>query len=621
MINTLYFYSMIVSIILIYMIGDISRILRNILAVSVYLYSLINLVFLYNTSSMVIPVIHSMDLNIAFTFSSAGYFFMILNHIAFGFILFNALHNISKRDSGYILLIFLIFYSVNLLFFSANLFTFFILWEFISVMIFFAVSVTSAGEGTGLMYIAMNAGGSLLMLLAIAMLYSYTGTVNIDKLSLMHKTLSPDRARIIIILFSSAMLIKSGFIGLHVWVNDAYVKAKTVFTGYLSSMLSKLGIFGMILLFFKIFPYSYVNELFTFSNIQFFRIFFTLGGSLTALIGTIIAVKETDIKKTLIYSSVAQMGYIIASFGLGYEWALVSIFVLMTVHTLIKTSLFSDLAFIEYKTDTTDARSLGGLIKVIPFTFISSLISIIALAGIVPLMGFAGKWVYYQNMFVSGHYLALAISFLASTIAFLYCYKILSTVFLGILSPDNADRNYFDSPSDIIITVINMIIPLSLVVLGIYPYPFFKLVFKTVNEFIPSVNMLMNGNFLESTAGYWNPLWIGSAVIALFILLLIFFIAVFRKSRRVSQYDIAMSAEVVKPRMPLHYASNFYDGFIEVVKPVVSARSEHFYRALYSVLIDTGSILKRFHLNTLSSNNMIILAAIIIIIITIWGIV
>ena len=619
MVNVLYFYAMIMSIVLIYIIGDISKILRNILAIFIFLYSLISTVFV-NEAGFTINVMKSMNLNMSFSYSGIGTFFVILNHIAFGVILINILNNTNKkRDNGFLFNMFLIFYLTTLLFMSSNLFTFFIMWEFISVLIYFNIGIFDKRENSGLKYILMNALGGMSLLLAMAMIFNFTGTLNFERLSSIYYLIPKSQAIVIILLFTFAMLIKSAFWGLHTWVKDAYMRSNTCFTAYMSAILSKIGIFGLILLFYKIFPYDYVIQIFTFNNIQLFRIFFTIGGSITAILATIMAIKEQNVKAILTYSSIAQVGYIIASFGLGYRWSIISIMTITTVHLLIKTSLFSDLSFIEYKTGQTDGVELGGLIKVIPFTFVSTLISIIALAGIVPLMGFAAKWIYFENMFISGHYIALIISFLASTLAFLYCYKILSIVFLGIINEKNSSINYFSSLGDSIVTIVNMIIPIALVVFGFYPYPFFRFMFEKISKILPSANVFLSGNFIESSIGYWNPLNTATIVVIIFVSSFIIFVLLMRKPRKVSQYDIAMSAEPVRSYNNLHYVMNFYDGFLEVVKPITSKSSKRFYRKIYGFIEDIGNVLRKLHLNSLTSKNILTGIIILVFIIIIWS--
>ncbi len=618
MIDNLYFYSMIVSIVLLYVIGSISKILRNIFAIFLFAYSSLNLILSYS-KFMDFPLLDNLKLTLVFDYSGVGFFFGILNHIAFGIILLNVLNNLKKKnDNGFLFLFFFIFYITNLLFFSGNLFTFFILWELVSIFIFFIVGYYNKKYFAGLKYLFMNGVGGLMLLFAITLIYHFVGTTDFQTIKSNYYLIPNIYAILIVVLFSISMFIKSAAIGFHTWVEDAYINSQTNFTAYLSAILSKMGVFGLIILLYRIFPYDYMSSLFMYKGYSLFNITFTLLGTLTALIGTFIAIKQQDIKKVLTYSSIAQVGYIIAAFGIGYKFALLAVITVTTVHFLVKTSLFNDLAFIETKTGSTDAAELGGLIKKIPFSFISSLISIIALAGIVPLFGFAGKWVYYGNMFVAGYYFPLAISFLASTLAFLYCYKILSTVYLGTISKENENRNYFSAFYDYIITAINMIIPIALVVLGMFPYYFFNFIMNLMKDIFPTGNITIANKFIESSVGYWNPLWIGSAVMIVFISMLVIFLIAFKKSKRVTQYDISVSAEVINENIPTHYAVNFYDSLMDVVQPIVGKKSIKFYKYVYNQILAIGDISKKFYLNSLSSKNGFLLGMLFLIIILIW---
>ena len=74
---------------------------------------------------------------------------------------------------------------------------------------------------------------------------------------------------------------------------------------------------------------------------------------------------------------------------------------------------------------------MGGLIKRMPFSFVSVLMAIIALSGVPPLSGFGGKWLLFTGLLQKGWYFQLALAFFSSTIAFLYCFRLIHAVFLG----------------------------------------------------------------------------------------------------------------------------------------------------------------------------------------------
>ena len=101
------------------------------------------------------------------------------------------------------------------------------------------------------------------------------------------------------------------------------------------------------------------------------------------------------------------------------------------MHGLFKGTLFMVVGAIEKQTGTTNFTEVTGLIRKMPWTFLAALMSIIALAGIPPLGGFVGKWMLYESLISSNHYMLVIAVFFSSTAAFLYCYKFLLGFSLG----------------------------------------------------------------------------------------------------------------------------------------------------------------------------------------------
>ena len=96
---------------------------------------------------------------------------------------------------------------------------------------------------------------------------------------------------------------------------------------------------------------------------------------------------------------------------------------------LFKTLLFLAIGGVVWRVKTHNMYEMGGLIKRMPWSFIAVLIGIITLAGIPPLSGYAGKWLFYNAVITKGWYFQGAIVFFAGTIAFLYCFKLIYSVF------------------------------------------------------------------------------------------------------------------------------------------------------------------------------------------------
>jgi len=111
-------------------------------------------------------------------------------------------------------------------------------------------------------------------------------------------------------------------------------------------------------------------------------------GGTTALIAALLALVVVDIKRVLAYSTISQLGYMMLALGLGGYVA--AMFHLMT-HAFFKALLFLGSGSVNHATNTFDMRKMGGLRKIMPFTYATFLIGSLSLAGVFPLAGFWSK--------------------------------------------------------------------------------------------------------------------------------------------------------------------------------------------------------------------------------------
>ena len=156
-----------------------------------------------------------------------------------------------------------------------------------------------------------------------------------------------------------------------------------------------------------------------------------------AFIGAVLAVFQEDAKRLLAYSSISQMGY--ALFGLALMthlgWLLALMFVIN--HYVYKSMLFLAVGGVYKRTHTKLMYQMGGLITLMPFTFVSVLVGIIAMSGVPPLSGFGGRWIFYQAILDGGQRLPLVLIFMAGPVGFLYLFRLIHTIFLGQLKDEH----------------------------------------------------------------------------------------------------------------------------------------------------------------------------------------
>src|SRR5262245_62397374 len=113
---------------------------------------------------------------------------------------------------------------------------------------------------------------------------------------------------------------------------------------------------------------------------------------LTTLAGAMVAVRQDDMKRMLAYSSMSQIGYIIAAIALMSHLGWVTALYLIANHLLVKGILFLVAATLIFRTGRRFLADLGGLVRAMPLTFAAATVAIIAMSVLPPLPAFAAQW-------------------------------------------------------------------------------------------------------------------------------------------------------------------------------------------------------------------------------------
>ena len=212
-------------------------------------------------------------------------------------------------------------------------------------------------------------------------------------------------------------------------------------------------------------------------------------GALTALIAGTAALAQWDIKRVLAYSTVSQLGFMVAACGMGAYVA--AIFHLLT-HGLFKALLFLAAGSVIHGTnDTQDMRRMGGLRTAMPTTFWSFAIGAAALAGIVPLAGFWSKDEILTHALTGNHWPQLFILFLTSLLTALYMGRQVALIFFG----QQRDPSYHAHESGRVMTVPLIVLAVGAVVGGIINLPWLHWLsdwlFPVLGEEASSFNLFM----------------------------------------------------------------------------------------------------------------------------------
>ena len=476
----------------------------------------------------------------------------------------------GKKNNGFFYFNFIL--SVAAMFgilVSRDLISFFIFWEIMTWSSYLLVVYKAKNvQRTGIKYFTMSAIGAYAMLMAIVIVHSATGSFLISDLISGFSAMSIGTRILVVVLFLIGFGVKAALMPLHIWAPDAYSNAPMSYTAIFSGSLSKMGIYGMVIVFMAL-----VTKL---PQESIIRDIVAWLAAITAAISTLWAIKQDDAKRLLAYSSIGQLGYIIIGIAIGTPQAMLAGLFLAFMHGVFKSTLFMVVGAVEKQTGTSNLKKVTGLIRKMPWTFLAAMISIIALAGIPPLGGFVGKWMLYESMITSRHFFLVILVFFSSTAAFLYCYKFLFGFFLG--QEEKEWEHVKEAPAVMVVPM--MILSVVSIVLGTFP----QLILKPIDSALAYLGMPHTYGSLWKESLIFNQWGDKVALTPIMYAIMVVFVAVavflYFKNRKTTRYvttkDISTSGEIIQEHENLTFKENFFQPFLRAVEPVMRRQIEKY---------------------------------------------
>jgi len=321
--------------------------------------------------------------------------------------------------------------------------------------------------------------GGLALLGGVILLYIMTGTFSVTEIISQasgifnHALFVPALICILLGAFT-----KSAQFPFYIWLPDA-MEAPTPVSSYLhSATMVKAGIYLV----------ARFTPVFGEHSLWFWLV--SGVGMLTLIWGSIFAVKQTDLKAILAFSTVSQLGLIMSLLGVGaaalhYEFLDDNIFTVAVTaavfhlinHATFKGSLFMAAGIVDHETGTRDIRKLGGLMHFMPITFTISIIGTFSMAGIPPFNGFLSKEMFFTAMV---HVTEMDIfnletlgilfpvfAWIASIFTFVYSMVLVFRTFTGKYQPEKLDKKPHEAPIGMLISPVILV---SLVIIfGFFP--------------------------------------------------------------------------------------------------------------------------------------------------------
>ena len=273
-------------------------------------------------------------------------------------------------------------------------------------------------------YGVMGTIGSLLILLGIVFLYSYTSTLNMADMANVLAEKGPGNIVLMVtVLFLMGFGLKSALVPFHAWLPDAHPSAPAPISAMLSGVLIKsLGIYALCRIF-----YNVIGITPEVSSILMFL------GALSMVVGVFLAIGQWDLKRLLAYHSISQIGYVVLAIGIGTPLAILGGLFHLFNHSMFKSLLFLNSGAVEYATGTRDLKEMGGLMKRMPVTGTTTLIASMSIAGIPPFNGFWSKLIIIIAAVQAGKFGYAFWAVLASVLTLASFMKVMKYGFFGKL--------------------------------------------------------------------------------------------------------------------------------------------------------------------------------------------
>ena len=282
---------------------------------------------------------------------------------------------------------------------AGNMVVFLVFWEIMSMSSLLLVLHDYSSEENktaGFFYFVMTSLSTAFLFMGFISLFRLTGSAEFGPINYPASVLTLPFLYLFI-----GFGIKAGIVPFHKWLPYAHPAAPSSISALMSGVMLKVAIYGFLRFLLSV----SAPEL-------WWGVLILIGGSLSAILGVIYALKESDIKRLLAYSSIENIGIIFIGIGLyaifkfeGFE-ALAMLSLAGACfhafnHALFKSLLFLGAGSIVHATGTRDIEAFGGLVKRMPYTAVLFLIGSVSIASLPPTNGFVSELMLFQAYFHS----------------------------------------------------------------------------------------------------------------------------------------------------------------------------------------------------------------------------
>ena len=339
---------------------------------------------------------------------------------------------------------------------TGDLFNLFVFLEISSLSSYALISLGRSRRAlmASFQYLVMGTIGATFILIGVGLMYMMTGTLNMaDMAERLNMTVQvngdpviPIETRTVLVAFaflSVGISLKMALFPLHMWLPNAYTYAPSVVTAFLAATATKVSVYILLRFVFTIFKPAFAFEMLPLDT----------GLMALSLIGIYVAstaaIFQTNVKKMLAYSSVAQIGYIVLGISFASQSGVTGGIVHLFNHALIKGGLFLAMGCIALRLGSVELDDMRGIARRMPLTMFAWVLGGLGLIGVPVTAGFISKWFLISAALERGWWPVAVLVLISSLLALVYVWRVVEVAYFE--SPAKRHATVSEAPAAMLI--------------------------------------------------------------------------------------------------------------------------------------------------------------------------
>jgi len=339
------------------------------------------------------------------------------------------------------------------------------------VMAAFARRSLESNEA-GIKYFFMGAFASGFLLMGIAFIFGAAGTTDLRRIVADFSYVFSNHE---LYMYVGVLLVLIGFafkiaaVPFHAWVPDVYQGAPTPVTAFFSAGPKAAGFAVMLRLF-----------LFGFAQMEVLTTVFWILAVLTMTVGNVLALRQSNIKRMLAYSSIAHAGYIMIALAVGGSDAIAAAMFYLLGYAMFNLGGFAVVVLLETRSGRkSDISELAGMAKAHPYLAAALALFMFALSGFPPTVGFVGKFYLFSTAIKAGFVWLAIIGVMNSFLSVYYYFRVIKTAYMT--EPESPFTRVSYTPAIVLALIVTIVGTLGL---GLFPQRFIELARSALFAFL-----------------------------------------------------------------------------------------------------------------------------------------